>query len=100
MAKKGKKDKGVLRYVSPKRRKAVKTLIRELGLEFVSVVKEADKQEVVFYGSGSIAGAVCLLNNNLLDLLELMTMFQTTSCQNDIKKRYIPLQHVLLHKND
>lgn len=40
MAGKKKKDKGVLEYVSPKCRKRVKALIRELGLEFVSVTKE------------------------------------------------------------
>ena len=32
--KKGKKDKGVLAYFPPKRRKDVKALIRALGLEF------------------------------------------------------------------
>ncbi len=38
MAKKKKrKDKGVLEYVSVKNRKNVKALIRELGLELVSV---------------------------------------------------------------
>lgn len=40
MAGKKKKDKGVLRYISPKLRKRIKVLIRELGLEFVSVTKE------------------------------------------------------------
>jgi hypothetical protein len=40
MAGKKKKDKGVLIYISPKYRKRVKPLIRELGLEFVSVTKE------------------------------------------------------------
>ena len=39
MSKKKKKDKGVLEYVSPKNRKDVKALIRELGLEFVSAEK-------------------------------------------------------------
>ena len=37
--KKKRKDKGVLEYVSVKNRKKVKALIRELGLEFVSVEK-------------------------------------------------------------
>ncbi len=36
-SKKKHKDKGVLEYVSVKNRKKVKALIRELGLEFVSV---------------------------------------------------------------
>ena len=35
-----KKDKGILVYISPKNRKRVKALIRELGLEMVSVQKE------------------------------------------------------------
>lgn len=35
--KKKRKDKGVLEYVSVKNRKKVKALIRELGLELVSV---------------------------------------------------------------
>ena len=35
--KKKRKDKGVLEYVSVKNRKNVKALIRELGLEVVSV---------------------------------------------------------------
>lgn len=35
--KKKRKDKGVLDYVSVKNRKNVKALIRELGLELVSV---------------------------------------------------------------
>ena len=39
MAGKKKKDKGVLKYISPKFRKKVKALIRELGLEFVSATK-------------------------------------------------------------
>ena len=39
MSKKKKKDKGVLEYVSPKYRKDVKALIRELGLESVSIEK-------------------------------------------------------------
>lgn len=40
--KKKRKDKGVLEYVSVKNRKNVKALIRELGLEVVSltVIKE------------------------------------------------------------
>lgn len=37
MGKKRKKDKGVLAYISGKDRKHVKALIRELGLEFLSV---------------------------------------------------------------
>ena len=37
--KKKQKDKGALKYVSVKNRKKVKTLIRELGLEVVSVEK-------------------------------------------------------------
>ena len=39
MGRKRKKDKGALKYISPKNRKEVKALIRELGLEFVSVEK-------------------------------------------------------------
>ena len=40
MAKKKKrKDKGALEYISPKHRKNTKALIRELGLELVSVTK-------------------------------------------------------------
>ena len=40
------KDKGVLEYVSVKNRKKVKALIRELGLEFVSVEKvEEDRHQ-------------------------------------------------------
>ena len=35
--KKKRKDKGVLEYIAPKNRKDVKALIRELGLELVSV---------------------------------------------------------------
>ncbi len=35
--KKKRKDKGVLEYISPKNRKNAKALIRELGLELVSV---------------------------------------------------------------
>ena len=42
MSKKKKKDKGVLEYVSPKHRKDVKALIRELGLEVVSIEKIDD----------------------------------------------------------
>ena len=37
--KKKRKDKGALEYVSVKNRKKAKALIRELGLEFVSVEK-------------------------------------------------------------
>lgn len=37
--KKKRKDKGALEYVSVKNRKKVKALIRELGLEFVSIEK-------------------------------------------------------------
>ena len=40
----GKKDKGVLVYFSPKNRKKVKALIRELGLEFVLVEKTNEAQ--------------------------------------------------------
>ena len=43
MSKKKGKDKGVLVYVSPKFRKNVKRLIRELGLEFVSAEKAERK---------------------------------------------------------
>ena len=44
MARKKKhKDKGVLEYVSVKNRKNVKALIRELGLELVSVSHLDDK---------------------------------------------------------
>lgn len=39
MGKKRKKDKGALEYISVKNWKKVKALIRELGLEFVSVEK-------------------------------------------------------------
>ena len=39
-----KKDKGVLVYFSPKNRKRVKALIRELGLEFVLVEKTNEVQ--------------------------------------------------------
>ena len=43
MARKKKhKDKGVLEYVSVKNRKNVKALIRELGLELVSVKRIPD----------------------------------------------------------
>ena len=41
--KKKRKDKGVLEYVSVKNRKNVKALIRELGLELVSVSHLDDK---------------------------------------------------------
>ena len=45
-SKKKHKDKGVLEYVSVKNRKKVKALIRELGLEFVSVEKvEEDRHQ-------------------------------------------------------
>ena len=40
--KKKRKDKGVLEYVSVKNRKKVKALIRELGLELVSVERIPD----------------------------------------------------------
>ena len=40
--KKKHKDKGVLEYVSVKNRKNVKALIRELGLELVSVERIPD----------------------------------------------------------
>ena len=40
--KKKRNDKGVLEYVSVKNRKKVKALIRELGLELVSVEKIPD----------------------------------------------------------
>ena len=40
MAGKKKKDKGVLKFISPKFRKKVRALIRELGLEFVSATKK------------------------------------------------------------
>lgn len=40
--KKKRKDKGVLAYVSVKNRKKVKALIRELGLELVSVERIPD----------------------------------------------------------
>lgn len=40
--KKKRKDKGVLEYISVKNRKNVKALIRELGLELVSVEKIPD----------------------------------------------------------
>ena len=44
--KKKRKDKGALEYVSVKNRKKVKALIRELGLEFVSVEKvEEDRHQ-------------------------------------------------------
>ena len=37
--KKKRKDKGLLEYISPKNRKNVKALIRELGLELISLSK-------------------------------------------------------------
>ena len=40
--KKKRKDKGVLEYISPKSRKNVKALIRELGLELVSIERIPD----------------------------------------------------------
>ena len=40
--KKKRKDKGALEYVSVKNRKKVKALIRELGLEFISVEKDEE----------------------------------------------------------
>ncbi len=40
MAKKRKKDQGALKYVSPKYRKDVKALIRELGLEFIKAEED------------------------------------------------------------
>ena len=44
--KKKRKDKGALEYLSVKNRKKVKALIRELGLEFVSVEKvEEDRHQ-------------------------------------------------------
>ena len=44
--KKKRKDKGALVYVSVKIRKKVKALIRELGLEFISVEKvEGDRHQ-------------------------------------------------------
>ena len=44
--KKKRKDKGALEYVSVKNRKKVKALIRELGLEFISVEKvEEDRHQ-------------------------------------------------------
>ena len=43
--KKKRKDKGALEYVSVKNRKKVKALIRELGLELVSVERITDDCE-------------------------------------------------------
>ena len=44
--KKKRKDKGALKYLSVKNRKKVKALIRELGLEFISVEKvEEDRHQ-------------------------------------------------------
>ena len=43
--KKKRKDKGALVYVSVKNRKKVKALIRELGLELVSVERITDDCE-------------------------------------------------------
>ena len=40
--KKKRKDKGVLEYIVPKNRKDVKALIRELGLELVSIERIPD----------------------------------------------------------
>ena len=40
--KKKREDKGVLEYISVKNRKKVKALIRELGLELVSVERFPD----------------------------------------------------------
>lgn len=46
MGKKRKKDKGILVYISPKSRKDVKHLIRELGLEFVSAERIDDPKQI------------------------------------------------------
>lgn len=47
MAKKRKKkDKGALKYISPKNRKKAKALIRELGLEVVSITDIKKKTEI------------------------------------------------------
>lgn len=43
--KKKRKDKGALEYVSVKNRKKVKALIRELGLELVSVTVMVNKED-------------------------------------------------------
>ncbi len=43
--KRKKKDKGALVYISPKYRKDAKALIRELGLELVSVEKLDDERQ-------------------------------------------------------
>ena len=43
--KRKKKDKGALEYISPKNRKDVKAIIRELGLEFVSAEKLEDERQ-------------------------------------------------------
>ena len=46
MARKKKhKNKGVLEYISPKSRKNVKALIRELGLELVSIERIPDNDK-------------------------------------------------------
>ena len=42
--KKKRKDKGALEYVSVKNRKKVKALIRELGLELISVERIHDEK--------------------------------------------------------
>ena len=42
-----KKDKGILVYISPKNRKRVKALIRELGLEMISVQKEQPREGAI-----------------------------------------------------
>ena len=40
--KKKRKEKGLLKYISPKHRKKTKALIRELGLKLISITKTDD----------------------------------------------------------
>ena len=57
--KKKRKDKGVLEYVSVKNRKNVKALIRELGLELVSIERIPDDDSD---DPGNEAGVVLLFS--------------------------------------
>ena len=54
--KKKRKDKGALEYVSVKNRKNVKTLIRELGLELVSVERIS-----TYYNATPVMNRGCIL---------------------------------------
>ena len=50
MGRKKRRDKGALEYVSVKNKKKVKALIRELGLEMVSVTGMVNKEEESSHG--------------------------------------------------